>query len=426
MNILVITRSAWRNDNSIGNTLSDIFGSMDEARIYGLCFRDEPPHNDIMIMNYAVSERQLIDNLVYKKSVGIISCEGNMINSSAWEKKTYDRIKKRNVFMNFLTIGREALWLIGNWKNGCLIEYIETVKPDIVFMPVFGCLYPHKMLKLIQEYSQSKIVLFHADDNYSLRQFSLSPLYWLYRFRLRHWVRNSVRLSSINYVISEIQKKEYEKAFEKPCKVLTKGGDFSGEPPLKRVSVGPLKLVFTGNIAAGRWRTLAILGDEIQRLNSGSQQFKLYIYTTTPLTKKMRKALSGGPIHLMGSAPASEIKRIQLDADILVHAEGFRFRDGLQVHQSFSTKIVDYMASGRCILALGRPDTASIAYLAYHSAALIATSRREISACLQRVINELQILNEMAQNAWLCGKRHHCRDTIHDMLLHDFKQVTSP
>ena len=68
MRILVISRSAWRNDNSTGNTLTDFFSEMPDAEIFSLCMREQPPQNNIAKRNFFISEKQMIRKILGKSA----------------------------------------------------------------------------------------------------------------------------------------------------------------------------------------------------------------------------------------------------------------------------------------------------------------------------------------------------------------------
>lgn len=427
MNILVITRSSWSDDNNIGNTMSNIFRSFPkDANIYNLYFRADSPKNKICKSAYQINEVSLIKGILKRTPPGRELSKQEIIvdntSESLNERKMYTSAKKYN--LSILWFIRELIWSLGNWKNSTLLKYVEKIQPDIIFMPVFGCYYPHKVLNYINKHSKAKIILFHADDNYTLRQFSLSPFYWIYRFGLRKWVKRSVDISESNYVISDIQKQEYEKCFKRKCEILTKGGDFSNELPLKVESNAPLKLVFTGNISSGRWKSLAKIGEALSKINEKTIKAQLYIYSLTPMTKTMSKALDyPNSIFLMGGVSADRISTIQSDADILVHVESTQLKERLLVHQSFSTKIVDYFAAARCILAVGPTDVASIDYLLKKDAAIVSSNQEEIENNLRMLIDNPRMLKEYGEKAWNCGKNNHQIDLIQSKLYKDFNTL---
>ena len=419
MRILVISRSAWRNDNSTGNTLTDFFAGFSDAEIFSLCMREQPPQNGVAKRHFYISEKQMIKRLLGKKTaVGAEHLCESVDDGS--EKAMYDAAKRHPSYL--LYAARELLWSFGGWKNNNLAEYIKEIDPDVIFFPTFGCYYPHKILKFLHTLTDAKIVLFHADDHYTLKQWSLSPAFWLYRFGLRKWMRRTAKIADVQYCISDVQKADYDRAFGCECKVLTKFADFSGEAPLKETYGDPFQLVFTGNINLNRWKSLAMLANALERINRDGVKAQLRIYTATAITEEMQKALDiKDTSFLMGAVPSSEIPRIQQEADMLVHAESTDRKNRLAVRQSFSTKIVDYLKAARPIVAVGPKEVASIKHLSEHISAIVADDEETLYNKLSAVLlEEPTVLHELAQNAYACGKACHNKEDMLAMLKNDF------
>ncbi len=419
MKLLVITRAPWLNDNGTGSTLTDFFSDFSDIEIYGLCLREAPTVTALCKKNYYMSEGEIVNALLHKGYVGKVT--GSSIANIADQEReiaTYNKAKKYNfAVFRFL---REALWGTGVWKNANLRQYLEEVNPDVIFFPDFPCVYAHKVLKYVKEKTNAKVAIFHADDCYTLKQFSLSVLYWLFRFYQRKWVRSSVNLSTLHYVISDVQKKDYDKAFGVDNKILTKFGDFSGVPRLKKDFGDPLQIVYTGNIGLNRWKSLKIIVDALRSINEKEVKAELIIYTANEITNNIRKVLEvSGVSKIMGKAPASEMSAIQEAADILVHVESFDIKNRLAVRQSFSTKIVDYFKRGRAILAVGPSEVASIKHLIDNECAIVAKEEDELIIKLNKVLENNELLNSYAIKAFECGKKYHNREEMLKMLYND-------
>ncbi len=421
MRILVVSRSAWRNDNSTGNTLTDFFYEISDAEIFSLYMREQSPQNDIAKRHFFISEKQMIKRLLGKKVEVGAEYTGEKVNDSS-EKAMYDAAKKHPSYLMY--IAREILWSIGGWKNEKLKRYIDEVDPDVIFFPTFGFYYPHKILQHLHTLTDAKIILFHADDHYTLKQWSFSPIYWLYRFGLRKWMRRSARIAAIQYCISDVQKADYDKAFGCECKLLTKFADFSAEPPLKNTYGNPLQLVFTGNININRWKLLAVLAKTLERINHDGVKAQLRIYTATPLTDAMKISLNkDGTSYLMGSVPSSEIPSIQREADILVHVESTDRKNRLLVRQSFSTKIVDYLKSARPIVAVGPKEVASIKHLIDYNCAIVADNEQELYEKLSLLLDDRQQLQAYATQSYMCGRSNHDKKQKQAMLQQDLYRL---
>jgi len=109
---------------------------------------------------------------------------------------------------------------------------------------------------------------------------------------------------------------------------------------------------------------------------------------------------------LHGKIDSSEVIKVQKDSDILVHAESFKFVDKLRVRLSFSTKIVDYLSRGKCILAVGCLGCASIDYLKNNDLALVVYRKSDIMNTLLSILEKPELLNKYADKSWNYAKRN--------------------
>ena len=74
---------------------------------------------------------------------------------------------------------------------------------------------------------------------------------------------------------------------------------------------------------------------------------------------------------------------------------------------SFSTKITDYLANGKCIFAIGRDFIAPIDYFVRNDSAIVATSKEEIKEKLLYIINNPDVIAEYSRKAYDCAVRNH-------------------
>lgn len=402
--ILVISRGAWNNNNSTGNTLSNIFVPSHDFEFYNVYLRSELPGDNPCKLIYQITESGLISSLKFFKQTGKTLMSTPSQADAKREEILYSKFQNMNLYS--LWFARELLWFCGHWRKN-LRRHIRMIKPDIIFMPVFGCVYAHRVLAVIQKESNAKVVLFHADDHYTLNQYNLSPLFWLYRFWLRAWIRYSVRNSVLNYCISDLQISDYDKCFNIHCHLLQKFGNFSGSMPSYNIE-NPISIVFTGNMECGRWKSLAKVADavdEINSINGGSCTFD--IYSATKLTSEESRLFDNKKgVILRGFIQSTDIFNIQSKADILVHVESFDKRDMLRVRQSFSTKIVDYLSKGRCILAVGPSTVASIQYFEKYDSGFVINNIDEITPKLKKLICDSSLMQKFAKKAWACGYKN--------------------
>lgn len=103
---------------------------------------------------------------------------------------------------------RDFVWKIGRWCSPELKAFIDDFKPDVIFQPIYYSNYISDIALFIKKYTGVPMVGYISDDCYTLRQFNLSPLYWIDRLHKRKKVKQVFMSCEFVYVISEIQKRE--------------------------------------------------------------------------------------------------------------------------------------------------------------------------------------------------------------------------
>jgi hypothetical protein len=426
--LLVITLNAWNNANSTGNTSSNLFSFLDKKSIANLFCRSEKVDNHVCDLFYRITERDLLQNILRGKEIGSIGNAHN-INLDINEK---DILGNRNNIYNFFRNNRwtlflwfrEIIWLLSEWRNKKLAIFLKEFNPQIIYMPVHSCFFMHDLLIYIKKVTNARIILYTGDDMYSLRQFSISPLFWINKFILRKKIKRSFESADLIYSMSKIQINELSEEFGNKFKLLHKGISHAVDNPYNYNTRKRLKFIYTGNIHNGRWRTLFVIGKILDKLNVIQEESILHIYSGNKLSKRIEKKFNQiNSIKFCGEISPEEVKKVQTDADVLVHVESFNLINKLKTRHSFSTKLVDYFQRGRCIFAVGWEEANSLIYLVENDAALVAFNEKSIAQQLQRISDNPAILEEYAKKAWDCGKRNHQIEQIQQRLYNDLTQL---
>lgn len=425
MRILFVSASPINKNLSVGNTFLNLFEDMENVELASICTRDGKVDKRIS-QTFCITEKNIIKNLIKGTPIG------KKIESSAEnqdENVTVNGIPSNKIFrfikttrFTFFFWAQNLVWRIGKWKSKELEDFINEYNPDVIFTVLSNLSYLNKLVLHIKKISNKPLALYAWDNNYSLKQFILSPFRWISYFDSRRNMRKVAASADKFYVISDVQKADYEKAFKKSCTVLTKGADFDEPSEVKNNYNKPLQLIFTGNIGMNRWKSLSVIAESLREINKNDVKAELRIYTGSVVTENMKKALNIKNVsEIMGSVPASEIKKIQSDADILVHVEGLDLKNRLAVRQSFSTKIIDYFKSARPILAVGPKFVASIDHLVKNDCAIVADNKDELKEKLLFYIENTDKINQLVENAYECGKKYHNKSKIEQMLKQDLQ-----
>ncbi len=425
MKILVFSSTPWSNNNSFGNSYSNIFEGIEDIEVANIACRPGRPTSYLVKRYFQITEKSLLNNLRDKNiptGREIEIKEENIENCYSQEIKARDFGSKKR--WQILFWARDLIWKLGRWKSEELINFIDDFKPDLIFQPVYYSSHLNAIAHFIKKHTGVPMLGYISDDCYTLKQFSLSPLYWIDRLLKRRNVKKTIELCEILYVISDVQKREYEKIFTPPCKILTKCADFSdSRKPAFKEPDNVLKMIYAGNISKGRYQILAELSKTLEELNSDGRKFELEIYTQSSLNENQKKRFLTEAVSLKPPVSYDEIRKIQKNSDILIHVEGFGLREKLAVHQSFSTKIVDFLETNRCIFAIGDSYCASIQYFIKNKCGAVATNKKEIKTELIKLYNNRDLLKQYASSAWESGKKNHDKKEIQSMILNDLKSA---
>ena len=411
MRVLIISDVPWRDDNSVGNTFSNIFENFNGVEFANLYCKAGMTDSKIVQNFYQITEKQLILKFLGKKPEEKIINSAEVFNKK--EQKFYDILRILR-FQSFFLI-RELIWKIGNWKSDELNSFLNDFKADIVFSFCLDSIYYNNLVEYCSDYSKAKLVIFFADDVYAIQK--KNPIYLIYKLFSRSRIRRLVKKSNLIYGATPQLCEEYSKIFKKEISPLYKVCNNIVKSKL-RVNQ-PIKITYTGNLYYGRLETLSLIAQALKEINSNGTRIILDVYTSGLTNKKMYSMLNvEGSSRLLGSITYSKVKEILQESDIVLHVESFKQKEIKKTRLSFSTKIVDCMQSGSCLLAVGPLETASISLLNdYKIAQIISSDHVEvIKKSILNLVKNTEIITNTAAEMYNFACKYHSVQSINKNL----------
>lgn len=400
--VLIVGRIAWNANHS---TLSSIFANYPADKLAYICIETKEPDFSRCANHYQISEIALIKKLFkwstktgHRREPSATTREEKVLEQTETSTMGWVRRHRSSLFLYV----RELLWCLGGWKTKELDAFINDFAPDVLF---FLC-DPLPLMCRLERYILHKTMLpaaiFMMDDIWSYE----SDLSFL-RYLLRREVKWLIPACNTHFAISPKMKEEYDKVFGIKCVLLTKGIE-EEVMPLQQVH-SPIKLVYTGNLNYGRLYSLAAVVKTIEKINNSNlNKVILNIYTQTDLSEK-EKAIFEKPgiSHLLKPVPYSELPIIYEQSDIVLFVESLQRRYKYVARLSFSTKLTDYLACGRCIFAVGANDIAPIEYLRKAGIAITCGSVEEIEERLYELLKDTERIAYLASKSLEYGIKHH-------------------
>ncbi len=424
--ILVVSTNAWRDNTGI-NTLIQFFQCWDNTRIAQIYAKAMLPRTTVCNKFFRISENAVMKS-VFNRRVQTGSEVQNETTVSQAEKTA--TAKEQKLYAHggkgaslILSICRELVWWIGKWKTKELDRFIDEFDADVLYIPIYPTIYMGRLQKYIMKKTGKPVVSYLADDNYTYRASPKNPLDLIHRCILRKYVKYIVKNSQQLMVIAPKQKEEYDALFGTDSVVMTKGVDFSAYPFEEKPLGEPIRLVYTGKLIIGRWLSLAAIAAALEKINADSERMCLDIYTTDTLTPEQERALNRGGSRVRGALMLDEVAEVQKQADILVFVESLEKKHKNAARLSFSTKITDYLRSGKCIFAIGDEDIAPIDYFKRYDSAITACTYEQIGEQLYRLAGETTLIKEYARKAYDCGVEHHDEGAMHRLLIDTIEQA---
>ncbi len=425
MRILLLTSEAWNDELHPKNTLSNWFDGMENVEIATIYGSPAPPQNNVCHTYFRLSEISMVKSLYSNTKAGEIieyqSKEENIHEERYYYPATYGFFRK--LASEPIRLVRDMIWALGRLDEKKLKDFIENFSPDIIFTQRKASIKMCRIERIVLKLCNAPMVAFTGDDEYSLKQISFSPFFWIRRLWLRNRLKKNIPNYKLFFAHSPAQLAELNKKFGVKVKTLVKCGDFIEDKVHTTVN-SPIVITYAGKLYCNRWRTLALLVNCLKDINASEQKIILQIYTRDNLSRKQYVALNDGTnSFVVGAAASKDLQKIYDNSDILLHVESFDLRNHLAVRYSFSTKIIDCMASGCAVMAIGREDQTGCKYLKESNSAFVADNKEDLLKILESIVANKELVTEYAHRIYEVGLRFHQRERVQNQLYCEFAKI---
>lgn len=426
--ILIVSRLNW-DDTSVSNTLTNLFGDYDPDKIARIYIETQQPNTRCCHRFYQISEFALLKKL-YKwdqKTGKVILTDGQVKAKIVTEDSNS---QKEASLMNWVrghrsllfSILREFLWCFNTWKTKELELFIKDFDPDVIWLDGSPLILMNRMNNYVYKVANKPAVTFLMDDVYTYKSCT-GFFHKIFKYFLRKHVKETVAHVNHVFVSSQKMKQEYDEIFGVNSTFITKS--FDTNPIVTNVETihKPVRMVYLGNTLIGRLESLIYIAESMKAINKNGQKLTLSVYTNSVISESDKKRLlCDSGVQLLPPVSFAKVPDIIAENDVQVFTESLDGRFMSVARLSFSTKIIDYIRSGKCILAVGPKDVAPIEYFKNEDAALVATTKDELMDCLLRLTDE-NVIREYAGKAVECGKRNHDEAIMHNRIYSILEQV---
>lgn len=441
LKVLILSHNALSDTQNNGKTLSSFFYGWSKDSLAQIFLQPEIPDFTVCNNFYRMSDYEILNNFIYKGSIGNEIFEesknnDNIQNLSSNIQKLYLERRKSTerkglnklIHDNFVrrtpsfVLIRNLLWGKKKWINDNLINWINNFKPDVLFFQGSSAAFGYEIALWICNEFKIPLILELTDD-YTCLLYRYSIIERSNLNKYLKLFKKAIKYASTVCVISDDMMYEYKKKFGGNYNVIMNSVNIPAVVS-RDDFLQPIKLVYAGNVFLNRWKVLNIIGEALVKIKKENGiDASLDIYSPIPIPQKIVNELQKtGNVKYKGFLSSKELKHAISVSNILVHVESFDEKMRRITRLSISTKIPEYMASGKCILAVGPKDVASINYLSINDCAFVLNDIGEKSMIENILImfRNHALRETYSQNALaVCKNRHDgekMRKNIYDMV----------
>ncbi|MEV4825330.1 glycosyl transferase family 1 [Micromonospora sp. NPDC049274] len=297
-------------------------------------------------------------------------------------------------------------------------RWLRDQRPDVVYTTLGSI----RMMRLAVAAAQEcRVPLVpHFMDDWPTTLYTGGQVLGLPRLAVRAGFRDVLRHSSYGMGISEAMAREFARRYRLPFAAFgncVDAADFADphQPAPDRPGGTPVELVYVGGLHLDRWRSLRQVGAAVGELAARGIPARLTVHAPAADVGRYGGAFAGMPaVHLGRSLASGEVSGVLRRADVLVHVESFAAEHRRYTRYSLSTKIPQYLAAGRPVLAFGPAEVASMAHLAAADAGAVVghDDPAALAAALGPLCADAELRARLGRRGLAYAERHHRTDRV--------------
>lgn len=362
--ILVISHNAFSSSSNNGKTFESLFQDWPKSNIAQLFFSsNEGPDTNFTNNYFQITDIDVLKRtLLFWRKFNISNVNGvvRMGELMIYDDNFIISYLKREV--ESIVPLRDLMWKVGRWKSKELFSWMHKFNPQIIFYVGGDAVFSNNIAVYLKYLYNLPLMVFYTDD-YIIYPKPKNILQSIQLTRLRKVYRKTISISEKCFAISERMCQEYSNRFNKDFHFIMNSIEISRK--LEKRGGSEVIISYFGGLHTDRWKMIVQLSQLKNRyLNRKSEKsILIYVYSESTLTNEMKKAFLDVGIEFKGPVYGTDFKNAIFASDILLHVESGESYNRLKTRLSISTKIPEYLMSGRLVLGYGPPEVESMRVL---------------------------------------------------------------
>jgi hypothetical protein len=408
--VLVISVDPFHRSDNTGITLSNLFDRWDKNCIGQVYLSNTIPETDVCENYYKLSPKIAYLDFYCRKllTLFLVKTGKNNAAPAAVTLTSDNRTSYKKIHLNSRAIADFSS--IALPRN--LFAWINKLDPEIIYCPLGSI----RMLTIANDIAKKiqKPIVPHFMDDWPNTLYTQNELVGLARIIFKNKFKKMLSRSNGGLCISELMAKEYQSRYSLPFTQLGNCVDdiLFCSPSETYPNNNIIVLMYIGGLHLDRWKSLLDVSKSLEIVNKEEKKIVLKIFCPQKDIESYSryfKDLSSS--NFEGSIKSNEIPERLKKASLVLHVESFDDNIAKYTKYSLSTKIPQYMAAGKAILAYGPGNIASIQHIITTGAGKVVSENniQGLVKAFNEVLNQRTSLHTYAVNGFNYAKNYHSK-----------------
>lgn len=423
--VLIISHNVLSLTGNMGKTLHSYFDNWPSKRLCQIYFHSEVPTTHLCERYFRITDMDAIRGVFQWRKRGTKLTEYDIETGrnttridQGYTAKIYQKARRRKPWMY---CGRDFLWKLGSWKSKQLDRWIQECKPDVIFYASGDYTFSFDISLFISKKYNIPLVVSVVDDYYFQRPHDRGLLARYNTWRFRKTMDRTMNHAKGVFYVHPTMQKLYQTKFPINGAILYK----NALPSLSQESANdPIKIAYFGSLGLRRDESIVEIGKTIRRLIPDGSVL-LDVYSSENRPEILARMTEENGIRFCGAISAEDVVQKQEESNILVFVESIVPEMHERLRCSLSTKIPEYLASNRCMLAYGPQEAGSISYLMDYGVGCIATTPQELEKKLNEILFSADMRRSYAEKQMEIAKKNHSAVANHEILRNVLQEATN-
>lgn len=405
--ILIVMTTPYSTSDS-SRTLDAYFHYWEKDRVTQIFSRNWIPNKGHCNEMYQITDARLLRKWLHKSGeVGKVYTYEEMReqdgNERIQDSSTAGLYRIGGTHSPIIELLRGLLWKKKYWCTEKLVKWLDDFRPECIVYNFSNHLFTQQIALYAAKRFDIPIIAVIGDDYYFNDRFSLSPAYWLFRYKFKRLTKQILSTNSSAVYCSDKIRDKYNNYFNISGETIYVTSSVPRREFREIDKKNPM-FVYFGSVRLGRNHALCEIATALGKINDS---YKLEVYSNEN-DENVYGCLKSHPnVFYGGSLPYKEVERKMLEADVFVIAEGFRKEDINFTRYSLSTKAADGLACGASILTYGPSESGVVEYMRETEASMVCSNQDELESDILELINNPELQKKYYKKAMEASQKNH-------------------